>query len=517
MEGEGPSTSRPEPPGRPPPTSADHLRLLVDSLVNYGIITTDPDGRVLSWNAGAERCTGHRADEVGGRHVSLVYPEDEVRSGRPDQQLAVAVAEGHVASEGWRVRKDGRAFWASEVITALRGPDGRLRGFGVVLGDLTDRRRAEQLLQENEERLRLYVDSVTDYAMFILDPEGRVASWNPGAERLKGYRADEIIGRHFSTFYPEEDIRSGKPRRELEVAAARGRVEDEGWRIRKDGSRFWANVVISALRTPTGELRGFGKVTRDLTERKRAEDALKGALQRERETAARLRELDQMKNEFVAIVAHDLRSPLAVISGFTDLLLEGELEPDQQREALRAIGRSVPSLVALVDDVLEVARIESGEMHYERAQCNVREIVEGAVQDNRPAGRPGDIVVSVEDDLPMAFADPRRVWQVVSNLLSNAIKFSPPEAVIDVQVRSEPGAILVSVVDRGDGIAPEHLPKLFERFSRLPRPAGEMNRGSGLGLYISRSLVEAQGGRIWAESVVGEGSTFSFTIPNSEE
>jgi len=244
--------------------------LLVESVTDYAIFMLDPEGRVATWNAGAEHIKGYREDEIIGRHFSKFYRSEDVW--KCASELATATREGRVEDEGWRVRKDGSLFWATVVITCLRDTSGAIVGFAKVTRDTTERRLVQESLRQSEERLRLLVESVKDYAIFMLDPRGVIATWNVGAERIKGYRAQEIIGQHFSVFYPEEDVRAGKCEQELEVAAREGRVEDEGWRIRSDGTRFWANVVLTALRYDSGELVGFAKVTRDLTERRRAEE-----------------------------------------------------------------------------------------------------------------------------------------------------------------------------------------------------------------------------------------------------
>jgi PAS domain S-box-containing protein len=260
--------------------SWDDCRLLVDSVADYAIFMLDPDGRVATWNLGAERTKGYRADEIVGRHFSAFYPPEDVASGKPARKLSEAVEHGRVEDEGWRVRKDGSLFWANVVITALRGEGGELRGFAKVTRDLTERRRADEELHRSEERFHHLIDAVTDYAIFMLDPDGRVATWNPGAERAKGYRADEIVGRHFSAFYTAEDRAAGRPETILETVRREGRFEDEGWRVRKDGTQFWANVIITALRGEGGELVGFAKITRDLTERRRADEELRRSEER---------------------------------------------------------------------------------------------------------------------------------------------------------------------------------------------------------------------------------------------
>lgn len=264
--------------------SEEHFAHLVAGVRDYAVFLLDRDGRVLTWNVGAERAKGYRADEIVGRHFSTFYPPDAVASGWPAHELEVASVTGRFEDEGWRVRKDGSRFWASVVITALRDEGGRTHGFLKITRDMTDRKQAEEKLRRSEERFRLMVESVQDYAIFMLDPAGHIATWNAGAERLKGYAAHEIVGQHFSTFYPQDALDRGWPAEELRRAAADGRIEDEGWRVRKDGSRFWANVVITALRDEDGTLRGYAKVTRDLSERKAAEE---GARRLAAEEAAR--------------------------------------------------------------------------------------------------------------------------------------------------------------------------------------------------------------------------------------
>jgi PAS domain S-box-containing protein len=226
----------------------DIFRVLVETIRDYAIFVLDPTGHIASWNAGAERIKGYSADEIIGKHFSVFYPPAVAASGWPEHELKVAAAEGRFEDEGWRVRKDGTQFWASVVITALREHDGSLRGFAKITRDLSIRRRAEQALRETEERYRLLVDGIKDYAIFLLDPTGHVLTWNAGAERIKGYQAGEIVGQHFSKFYPDEAIRVNWPAHELEVAAQTGQFEDENWRVRKDGSRFWSSVIITALR-----------------------------------------------------------------------------------------------------------------------------------------------------------------------------------------------------------------------------------------------------------------------------
>ena len=488
------------------------LRLLVQTAQDYAIFTLDPTGVVTSWNAGARRMKGYEAEEIIGQHFSRFYPESAVSVGHPEHELAIASAEGRYEEEGWRIRKDGTRFWANVVITALRGDDGRLLGFGKVTRDLTERKRAEEELRESEERLRVLVQSVTDYAIFMLTPDGEVATWNTGAERLKGYRYDEIVGHRFDRFYTAEDQRDGVPRRVLESALRDGRSELEGWRVRKDGSRFWANVVITALYGADGRHRGFAKVTRDLTTRKRSEDALREALDRERLAAAQLRELDQMRTDLMAIVAHDVRGPITVLQGFADLLLsEWDTMPDDEKRLL--VGRAAArarDLGAFVNDVFDVARIESGELRLAIAPFDVAALAAMVVSDANAAAP--DRRVCLDTSGPaFALGDEHRTWQVLSNLVANAVKFSPSSEPVDVRVDAGDVDVVVSVTDRGPGIAGDQQAGVFDRFTRLPESAG--TPGSGMGLYIARSLTEAQGGQIAVDSTPGAGATFRFSLP----
>ncbi len=272
-------------------TKFESLRLFIDSVRDYAVFELRPDGRVASWNTGAERIKGYKPSEIIGEHFSRFYPEEDIRAEEPQRLLNVASREGRVETEGWRVRKDGSKFWARVTITAIKDHDDRLIGFGKVTRDLSEQRRAELALRHSEERTRLFIEAVQDYAIFLLDPDGHVITWNVGAERIKGYSSSEILGKPFSIFYPEADKQSRKPEWELEVAKRQGRFEEEGWRIRKDGSKFWANVIITPVISRTGELLGFTKVTRDFTERMVAQLKLEESQRRLQESESSLRSL----------------------------------------------------------------------------------------------------------------------------------------------------------------------------------------------------------------------------------
>jgi PAS domain S-box-containing protein len=253
----------------------EQFRLFVEAVPDCAIFMMDPGGHITTWNTGAYRVRGYTASEILGQNFSCFYSAEEALAGKPQKLLDLAIKQGHAEDEGWSVRKDGTTFWTNVTIAAVRDGAGKLVGFGNVTRDLTERRRAEIALHRSEDRFRLMAEAVQDYAIFMLDPEGYISTWNRGAERIKGYKAAEIIGQHFECFYPEEDVRAGKPRMELKVAVEQGRFEDEGWRRRKDGSEFWANVIITPVRDETNELIGFAKVTRDITDRMQKEKSLR--------------------------------------------------------------------------------------------------------------------------------------------------------------------------------------------------------------------------------------------------
>ncbi|MFI5613670.1 PAS domain S-box protein [Amycolatopsis sp. NPDC051903] len=338
--------------------SPDDLGLLVRGVVDYAIFMLDPAGRIATWNAGAERIKGYRAEEIIGRHFSVFYPAEDIAAGKPAWELEVALTEGRLEDEGWRLRKDGSRFWANVVITTLYDDDGNHRGFGKVTRDMTERRAAEQALRESEERFRLLVQDVVDYGLFMLDTGGHVISWNAGAERVHGYRADEITGRHFSVFYPAEDIAAGKPAWELEIALTEGRLEDEGWRLRKDGSRFWANVVITTLYDDDGNHRGFGKVTRDMTERRTAAHALT----QRRRLVSHLVDAQEVERRRIAWDVHDDSIQSMVAVGMRLQLLADRL-PEEHREGVAALDESVRAAVVRLRALVSRLRPPDLERH----------------------------------------------------------------------------------------------------------------------------------------------------------
>jgi PAS domain S-box-containing protein len=487
--------------------------LLVESLQDYAIFALDTTGHILSWNRGAHRLKGYTADEVIGRHFSIFYPPEDVARGKTTWELEVAAREGRFEDEGWRIRKDGTRFWANVIITALFDSTGKLVGYGKVTRDLTERRSAEEELRESEERNRLIVQSVRDYAIFMLDPKGNVATWNEGARRIKGYEAKEIIGRHFSTFYPEEDIERGKPPWELEVAARDGRFEDEGWRIRKDGTRFWANVIITPLLNPKGELVGFAKVTRDLTERKHAEErAVRDASRLAAAEAA-----SRTKSEFLATMSHELRTPLNAIGGYAELLEMGVAGSvtDEQREYLDRIRRSQQHLLAIINDLLNYSRTEAGQVTYSIERVPLHEVVKRAMPMVGPQASAKRLTVAhgpCSVDV-CAWSDQQKVEQIVLNLLSNAVKFTSEAGRVTVSCARGGDQAQITVSDTGPGVPPDKFEAIFEPFVQLGRTLTSRQEGTGLGLSISRDLARAMGGDLYVEAAAGGGAKFTLSLP----
>ncbi|MFN7145694.1 MAG: sensor histidine kinase [Myxococcota bacterium] len=492
-----------------------HFRLLVDGVKDYAIYMLDREGRITTWNAGAERIKGWPAEEVLGRSFSMFYTAEDRTSAKHDIELRRAAEEGVYREEGWRVRRDGSRFWASVVLTALRGPDGSLVGFAKVTQDVTNRRRAEEALRRSEERFRLLVDGVRDYALYMLDSTGRVTSWNTGARRLTGYATDEILGRHVSTFYTPEDQADGKAELELRVAREEGRYEEEGLRVRKDGTRYWANVVLTAVRDARGDVVGFAKITRDVTERRDKDQALLRSHEqledRVRERTAELERAYAEMESFSYTVSHDLRSPLRTIDGLAAMLEEsadGQL-PEEQRRLIDRIRRSVTRMAALVDHLLELSRVMRTPVV--RASIDLAAMARDVIEDLRGTDPTRSVAFVCPERLP-ACADAQLTRAVLDNLLANAWKFTgrvtAPRIELGVSARNGERAWFVR--DNGVGFEPRLAPRLFLPFERFH--ADEGFEGTGVGLATVARIARRHGGEAWAEGEVGIGATFWFTL-----
>jgi PAS domain S-box-containing protein len=479
----------------------EHFAHLVSGVHDYAIFMLSAEGVIRTWNAGAQRFKGYAASEIIGKHFSTFYTQDDIAAGWPEEELRLACSAGRFEDEGWRVRKDGSQFWANVVITPLADAAGDHRGFLKITRDLTERKRAEEALQQSEERSRMLVESVKDHAFFMLDPDGRVVSWNSGAQRIKGYTAEEIIGEHFSRFYPSEDLQAGKPERELELASEHGSVEEEGWRVRKDRSLFWANVVITAVRDKDNRLLGYAKVTRDLTDKRKAE-ALEAA--------------DRQKNEFLAMLAHELRNPLAPISNGLQLLKVPGVDDSTLKQTTEMMERQVSHLVRLVDDLLDVSRIIMGKMTYKKEVVELASVVSRAVEETEPFvdARGHELTLVLPGRPVFVEGDTHRLAQVVSNLIVNAAKYTDTPSQIWLTIEKQADEALIRVKDSGIGIAAELLAGIFNLFTQADNSLARSRGGLGIGLNVVKRIVESHGGTVVASSAgANQGSEFVVRLP----
>jgi PAS domain S-box-containing protein len=472
---------------------------IVAVVEEYAIFTITPSGEILDWNQGAERIMGYRPEEAIGQSSGCFFSEVERAGGVPQGILEIAIREGTFTGEGWRCRKDGERFWGHVTITALRSPEGEIQGFLQITRDLTQRRTTMEALRQSEERFRLLVEGVRDYAIFMLDPEGHVMSWNIGARRIKGYEHDEIVGRHFSIFYPQQAKENGVPAKLLALALKEGRAEQEGWRMRKDGTRFWGHVLITPLFDHSGELRGYAKITRDLTDRRQAES---------------LREAGRRKDAFLATLAHELRNPLAPILPGVDIILRSPGDPEKVAGVASMLKRQVDQMARLIDDLVDISRITTGKIELRKGQVPFSEVMERALEAIKPLieRQEQELVVDSGSDDLVVEADPHRLAQMLSNLLSNAAKYTPVRGHIRVTVLPDLDKVLkIAVKDDGRGIAAEFQQTIFELFDQGGNGPAE---GLGIGLTLVRSLAEMHGGTVSVASAgEGQGSEFTLSLP----
>ncbi|MES3039371.1 MAG: PAS domain-containing sensor histidine kinase [Bdellovibrionota bacterium] len=506
----------------------DRFKLLVESILDYAIFMLDIHGKIATWNEGARRFKGYEANEIIGKHFSVFYPEEDKAAKKPEMELEIAQRDGRFEEEGLRLRKDGTNFWANVVITAIRDSKGELKGYSKVTRDISDKKQAEDKLRQSEERYRLMIEAVKDYAIFMLDPKGYITTWNEGARRFKGYEAKEIIGKHFSTFYTEPDIIADIPGYELIEATANGRIEMEGWRLRKDGTQFWANVVITRVNDGTGNLIGFTKVTRDLTERKIAQEKLQEvneALEQskvnlEKRVEERTEELQKAvraRDEFVSVASHELKTPLTALRLQAQItqrnINRGDFSiftKERVTQFANQLDTQVDRLSHLVEDMLDISRIQVGKLTTSFEKTNLSNLVQGVVDrfQVQVAAANCEVEMDLQPDVEGNW-DQFRLEQVVLNLLSNATKYGAGKK-IKIELLKENDRAVLSVADHGMGISKEDQERIFERFERAISP-NEVS-GLGLGLYIAKEIVIAHEGTIEVESDIGKGSKFTVEI-----
>jgi len=486
------------------------FQLLVNSITDYAIYMLDRTGRVATWNPGAERFKGYTADEIIGQNFSVFFtPEDQV-AGLPQRALKIALAEGRFEAEGWRVRKDGSRFWANAILDPIFDPQGNHVGFAKITRDITAKREQEKALRDSEERFRMLVQGVRDYAIYMLDTEGRVTNWNSGAQSIKGYTAEEIVGQHFSRFYTDEDRARGEPQFALETALREGKYEREAWRVRKDGSPFWASVVLDPIFDESGKHIGFAKITRDITERKKAQEQLE-------ETQASLVQSQKLQalGELTGGIAHDFNNLMTVIAGSADFLLrKPDLPDEKRRQYLEAIGETADRASTLTNHLLAFGRRQP--IKPEVLDLNVRL---DAIADM--LARTLGSVIHIELDLQPGAArvevDAAQLETAILNAAVNARDAMPGGGTLTLSTRAvhENGAefIALAIRDTGTGMPKEVIDRAFEPFFTTK----EVGKGTGLGLSQIHGFAAQAGGRAEIGSEEGRGTTITFMLPRTEK
>ena len=493
-------------------TEEGRYRLLVEAITDYAIYMLDVDGLVSSWNPGAQRFKGYTADEIVGRHFSRFYTDEDRAAGVPDFALRTARDVGRFEAEGWRVRKDGTRFWAHVVIDPIKSPDGDLIGFAKITRDLTERAEAERVLRQSQEQFRLLIEGVVDYAIYMLDPDGRVVSWNTGAQRIKGYTAAEAIGRHFSDFYTEEDRNAGLPAKGLATAAREGRWEQEGWRVRKTGERFLAHVILDAVRDDVGRLIGFAKVTRDVTERVEAQQALEAT----REALFQSQKLEAI-GQLTGGIAHDFNNLLMAVLGSLELVKKRMPEDERITPLLDNAVQAARRGATLTQRMLAFARKQELALQSVNLADTVNEM-RGLMQ--HTIGPTVRIETRVDDNLPCVRTDRSQLDSALLNLAVNARDAMPDGGVITITAerrRVEAGEsdleageyVRLCVSDTGEGMDEATLARATDPFFTTKG----VGKGTGLGLSMVHGLAAQSGGSLRLHSSKGRGATVEIWLP----
>jgi len=489
------------------------FRLLIDAVIDYAIYMIDPDGIITSWNAGARRFKGYEEAEILGQHFSRFYTEEDRIKGMPQRALDTAIREGRFEGEGWRVRKDGTHFWCHVVIDPILDPTGKLLGFAKITRDLTDRKMAEEVLKQSEQQFRLLVQSVTDYAIYMLDANGRLTNWNPGAQRIKGYLPEEVIGQHFSMFYTPEDRAAGEPKRTLDIAVREGRFENKGWRLRKDGTRFLAHVVVDPIWGDTGTLLGFAKITRDITEATRAQQAL----EQTREALFQAQKM-QAIGQLSGGIAHDFNNLLTVILGNLEIVRKRIGDDSKITRLLDNATQGALRGVALTQRMLAFARRQ--ELKTESVE--IPTLVEGITGLLRSSLGPSVVLETrFTETIEPVWADKNQLELAVLNLATNARDAMPHGGKLLISARPEDAGdhssltpmtgryVCLSINDTGEGMDDATLAVAMDPFFTTKG----VGKGTGLGLSMVHGFIEQLGGRFILKSLKGKGTTAELWIP----
>jgi PAS domain S-box-containing protein len=495
---------------------AERFRLFASSVTDYAIYMLSPDGIVSSWNAGAQRFKGYSEQDILGQHFSVFYTPEDRANGLPARAMQTALTEGKFEDEGWRMRKDGTRFWASVVMDPIRDAEGTLVGFAKITRDITERKKDQEALHASEEKFRLLVQGVTDYAIYMLSPLGEITNWNEGARRIKGYTDTDVIGTHFSRFYTDEDRSIGLPAKALHTAMQEGRYESEGWRVRKDGSRFWAHVVIDPIRSDMGELLGFAKITRDITERRETAEALRKA----QEALFQSQKMEAI-GKLTGGIAHDFNNLLSVIfNGMA--VLRRDIRTDYAVRILDTMERAVTRGSTLTQQLLSFARQQP--LQQEKYQIN-RVITSFEAVLRRANTSTQDFTIELAEPLPMVIIDAPQFEAALLNLVVNARDATASggsislttEAVdlADKSINNLPAGryVKISLRDTGEGMTPEVKARAIDPFFTT-KPTG---KGTGLGLSQVYGFIQQSKGDIEIESAPGKGTCVSLYLPAVED
>ncbi|MBB5716976.1 hybrid sensor histidine kinase/response regulator [Sphingomonas aerophila] len=488
--------------------AAETFQLLVDAVTDYALYMLDPQGHVTTWNAGARRFKGYEADEIVGEHFSKFFlPEDRIK-GLPARILEIAAEQKRFEMEGWRLRKDGEKFLAHVVVDAIYDADGTLLGFAKITRDITEKRRLEQANYDSALQLKLLVQGVHDYAIYMLDTDGRITSWNSGAQAIKGYNESEVLGQHFSIFYTDEDRSRGAPHGALVTSLEAGKFEAEAQRVRKDGSLFWAHVVIDPIYNEAGDHIGFAKITRDVSDRKQAEQDLRHT----QEALLQSQKL-QALGELAGGIAHDFNNLMTVMQGSADFMLkQPDLPLDKRTRYLSVMLETAERAASLTSQLLAFARRQP--LEPEVIDLSVRLDASGEML-QRTLGSLYELQLDLAPALWLVEIDSAGLEAALVNAVLNARDAMPTGGKITIStrnaVRADVDGALLSIRDTGEGIPPETLKRVFEPFFTT-KPTG---KGTGLGLSQIHGYAVQSGGTASISSEPGVGTLVELWLPRT--